>query len=121
MADYGGLGGVSGGRERHDEDEFESAVERCMGDAIRASKPGSWFNGNSLAARLWGTMANGAFKHINGDTASYSFRAAGDLIAAIRGEGDYMDWYCSADYDLRDAEVLALLGTEGWSYYDDDT
>lgn len=115
MTDYGGCGGITGGRPRDERDEFENAVARCMGDRIRASKPGGrWHSGESFAARLWGTMANAGFVHENGDTAGYSFRAAGDLIAAIRGEGDYMDWYCSAEYDLRDPEVLALLGAEGW-------
>jgi hypothetical protein len=121
-ADYGGLGGIAGGRPRDKRDLFEAAIDRSMGDGLRSSKlPKEFHAGDSLAARLWGTLANASFKHENGDTASYSFRAAGDLIAAIRGNGDYMDWYCSAGYDLRDPEVLRLLAAEGWQLEDEGT
>src|SRR6478609_2494739 len=107
MTRYGGLGGVAGGRDLDTDDAFELAVDRCMGERLRAEGRNTepWFTGKSLGARLWGTMANAEFVNVNGDTASYSFRAAGDLIAAIVGEGEYMDWYCSQSYELGDAEV----------------
>jgi len=107
MTEFGGLGGVAGGRPRDNEDLFECAVEACMGDKLREDE--SW------GRALWGSLANVDWVHENGDTASYSFRAAGDLIAAIVGKGDYMDWYCSAPYygecypHIREA-----MATQGW-------
>ena len=36
---------------------------------------------------LWEVLCNRAW--------SCSWRSAGGIVADIRGEGDYMDWYCS--------------------------
>lgn len=116
MTEFGGMGGIVGGRRRDPEDLFEAAVEKTLGERLRAEDPQrqGFFEGTSLASRLWGSLANVDWVHVNGDTASYSFRAAGDLVAAVRGQGDYMDWYCSHDYAVVDAEVRAALATEGW-------
>lgn len=117
MADFGGLGGIRGGRALDPGDLFEAAVARVMGERLRSEgieRGAGFFGGKSLAARLWGSLANAEWQHENGDTASYSFRAAGDLIAAVIGNGDYLDWYCSQEYALNDPEVCELLAREGW-------
>lgn len=123
MTTFGGLGGISGGRERNPEDEFEAAVERAMGERLRtewrtrpADGSGSgWYAGKGLGNRLYGSITNQDWRHENGDEAGYSFRAAGDLIASIIGDGDYMDWYCSAPEGVVDPEVAELLKAQGWS------
>lgn len=121
MTNFGGLGGVQGGRAVNPDDSFEMAVDRAFGEQLRAERSSGadnydegWFNRKGLGARLWGSLANVDWVHENGDTAGYSFRAAGDLIAAIVGTGDYMDWYCSADYGHADAEIVERLAREGW-------
>jgi hypothetical protein len=119
VTDFGGMGGLKGGRPLNPDDLFEAAVDRTMGERLRAEGigPGGFgaYNDTSLAARLWGSLANVDWKHEGGDTASYSFRAAGDLVAAVIGDGDYMDWYCSAPDGNPDAEVCAFMAAEGWS------
>jgi hypothetical protein len=110
VTDFGGMGGIEGGRPRDPEDLFEAAVDRAMGDRLRAEG----IKGAFIAPRLWGSLSNVDWIHENGDTASYSFRAAGDLIAALIGEGDYMDWYCSGHDGLADEEVAELMAKEGW-------
>lgn len=117
MTEYGGLGGARGGRPRDPDDAFEAAVERALGDALRACEPqsGYYHRDPNVAARLWGSLANVDWHHENGDTASYSFRAAGDLIAAVRGSGDYLDWYCSAPYGEAYPDIVEALAREGWS------
>jgi hypothetical protein len=107
MTDYGGMGGIKGGRELNHADAFEMAVERTLGSRLRVD--------NELCCALWCSLANVDWKHINGDTASYSFRAAGDLVAAVIGTGDYMDWYCCGTEGEVDSEIREILATEGWT------
>jgi hypothetical protein len=104
---YGGMGGFSGGRPLSEGDAFEMACERQLGDAIRADK--------ELGEHLWSALANMDWRHDDGHTASYSFRAAGDLVAAIYGQGsDYMTFYCSGPYAVVSDRIAAALAEEGW-------
>lgn len=108
MTNYGGMGGFAGTRARHLDDAFETALDRAFGDRLRASP-------DDIGYELWSALANVDWRHTNGDTASYSFRAAGDLIAAIQGRGDYMDWYCSGPDGVVSDEIREAMAREGWS------
>jgi len=68
-----------------------------------------------MGQRIYGSITNMDWRHGNGDTASYSFRAAGDLIASLVGEGDYMDWYCSWYEGQVDDIVAKGMAKQGWS------
>lgn len=117
---FGGMGGARGGRPRDPDDLFEAALDRALGERLRREhkfnlgRP-AWYEGTGIGHRLWGSLANVDWQHTNGDTASYSFRAAGDLIAAIVGEGDYMDWYCSYQSGVADEEIAEAMAREGWT------
>lgn len=53
------------------------------------------------AQNLYAAMCNNEFQknefmpRLAGKTCSYSWRYAGGIIADMRQEGDYIDWYCS--------------------------
>ena len=58
--------------------------------------------GNEVYAQnLYAAMCNNDFqKHdvwpvLKGETCSYSWRYAGGIVADMREQGDYIDWYCS--------------------------
>lgn len=114
MTDYGGLGGVSGGRTIDEDDKFEVMIDESFGDQLRTEG-----RTGDLGKEIWSALANTDWKHTSGDTAGYSFRAAGDLIAAIVGEGDYMDWYCSGPYETVSARVHQAFEKKGWTLVED--
>ena len=87
---------------------FEAAVQRQLGDKIRADI--------AIGVLLWCALANVDWTHpIHGDI-GYSFRAAGDLIAALRREGDYIDWYCCGEYGHVHDVISAAMEREGWGW-----
>lgn len=108
MSEFGGLGGIVGGREPNCADLFEAALTRALGEQMRSD--------DTLCAEVWSALANVDWTHKSGDTAAYSFRAAGDLIAAIIGRGDYMDWYCSGPLATVSERVAKSMAGEGWSH-----
>jgi hypothetical protein len=123
VTDFGGLGGAAGGRPRDPTDLFKSAVERALGEQIRAcrdplarfvSSTATVLPERNIAQKLWCSLVTVYWRHDNGNAASYTFRTAGDLIAAICGEGDYMDWCCSAPYGQAFPEIAEALAKEGW-------
>jgi hypothetical protein len=103
---FGGLGGIWEGRPVSGEDEFELAAQRQLGDAIRADP--------AVGVELWCALANVDWQHDDGSTASYTFRAAGDLVAAIRGEGMYLDFYCSGPDGVVSERIEEAMAREGW-------
>jgi hypothetical protein len=90
------------------DDKFQATMNRVLGDRIRKD--------DKLACVLWCALANVDWRHKDGDTAGYSFRAAGELVAAIRGSGHYMDWYMCGRCGQVDDEVADALAAEGWTY-----
>lgn len=107
MKAYGGMGGVKGGRKLNTEDQFEAMLARVFGERMKTE--------DLLCQQIWSALANvDWYNPETNEHASYSFRAAGDLIAAIRGSGDYMDWYCSGPYATVSEEIRRSLKKEGW-------
>lgn len=111
---FGGLGGSPETIpfDAWQDDLFAQAVNRTLGEHIRAD--------DAAAVAMWSALANVEWQHENGDTASYSFRAAGDLIASIRGKGMYMDWYCSGPTATVNGEIAEAMAKEGWSFKEFD-
>ena len=57
------------------------------------------------AQHLYAAMCNNDFQKndvwptLKGETWSCSWRHAGGIVADMREQGDYLDWYCSGIYD----------------------
>ena len=64
----------------------------------------------AYAQNLYAAMCNNDFQRIDvwpvlkNETWGCSWRSAGGIVANMRGEGDYIDWYCSG---IRDIGVYA--------------
>jgi hypothetical protein len=71
--------------------DLRSSKEMC--DKVKAS--------NNYAQNLYAAMCNMVWQsrefwqEMKGETWSCSWRHAGGIIADMREEGDYIDWYCS--------------------------
>ena len=76
---------------------------------------------DSYAQNLYAAICNNDFMKLDvvpilkEETCSYSWRYAGGIIADMRQEGDYIDWYCSgcgglADYDTDQEEWAKRTG-----------
>jgi hypothetical protein len=70
------------------------------------------------AQNLYAAMCNNEFRQnavwpqLKNQTWGASWRYAGGIIADMRGEGDYMDWYCSGITGEVDADTYAKMSTE---------
>jgi hypothetical protein len=68
-----------------------------------------------FAALLYGALCNTQWKHTaSGVEWSCSWRSAGGIVATLRGEGDYLDWYCATGEGLVDEQVVAEIRALGW-------
>lgn len=99
-------GGCPGGRPL--EGDFERLLERLLGDRVKASR--------GHAVDLWCALANIVWLSPEGDQVAYSFRAAGDVVAALREEGDYLEWYCSGREGRVAGWIEARMAAEGWRH-----
>lgn len=87
--------------------KFEDDVREVLGSHLRDSEENS--------AQFWSSLANMDWFHESSpEEVGYTFRAAGGLIAQIRGEGDYLDWYCSGPYAVVAPWIAELMATKGW-------
>lgn len=107
---FGGMGGVDRTVpfDAYTEDLFAQAVQRALGECVRADR--------QVAKALWCALANVQWHHTTGDYASYSFRAAGDLVASLRDEGYYLDWYCCGPDGTVSEQIAEAMKAEGWEY-----
>jgi hypothetical protein len=96
--------------ENWHQDEFAQAYHRAIGKEVASDK--------EIARDAWSALANVEWVHDNGDTASYSFRLAGDLVASMRGEGNYMDWYCYGPITDVSDFIRTAMAEQGWKPVD---
>jgi hypothetical protein len=101
------MGGVDHHREIDATNSFEVALSRLFGDRMRKE--------DSLCQGIWSALANVKWAHREAGEVLYTFRASGDLIAAILQRGNYLDWYCCAPPGYVSPEIEEALSKEGWT------
>ena len=90
--------------------EYDMRTADWMVAKVRASE--------AYAQNLYAAMCNQDFQRndvwpvLKNETWSASWRYAGGIVADMRGEGDYMDWYCSGIQGELSAEELAAMTVE---------
>ena len=88
----------------------------AMSDRIRGL-----IRSDVFAVLLYGALCNTSWRHkATGAIWHCSWRGAGGIVAELRGEGCYMDWYCSSGEGLVDEHVLAEIGALGWALVEAD-
>lgn len=107
------LGGLIGGRQIDTADPFEVAVDQALGPRIRYS--------DTFAAEAWGTITGVYWFGPDGLPRGYTYRAAGDIVAAVRGFGDYCQWYCSGPVfeDNLPSWITEKMAALGWRWVTD--
>lgn len=102
------LAGIASTRVRRPTKEFEVTLDRLFGERVR--------DDGAFGVDLWCALAGVEWRNQQGETVCYSHLSAGDVVAWVREEGSYLDWYASdepgevADW-IRDA-----LADAGWSW-----
>jgi hypothetical protein len=88
--------------------KFDDDVRAALGSEIRAS--------DEAASEFWSSLANVGWFHESepDEEVSYSFRAAGGLIAQIRANGSYLDWYCCGPTEMIAPWISQAMATKGW-------
>lgn len=70
------------------------------------------------AQNLYAAMCNNDFQRfevwpiLKDERWTCSWRHAGGIVADMRGEGDYIDWYCSG---IRNVEPVSSLDWDNWT------
>jgi hypothetical protein len=95
--------------------EYDMRTADWMVAKVRASE--------AYAQNLYAAMCNQDFQRndvwpvLKNETWSVSWRYAGGIVADMRGEGDYMDWYCSGIQGELSEQELAEMTTEQQQRY----
>lgn len=86
---------------------FEKALEEEFGDRVKTDE--------GLAISLWSALTNIRWHHIDGFIVSYTFRASGELVAAmVGGRKTYMDYYCCGPHTVISQEIKDAMYKHGW-------
>lgn len=96
----------------------QPSLERDLG---RSTRIHDLVDSDLFATLLYGALCNTVWRYkATGTPWHCSWRHAGGVVAGLRGEGDYMDWYCSSGEGLVDERVLAEIGALGWELSEAD-
>ena len=91
---------------------MKRTVDHNLEEDIRAC---AWMlkkvqDSETYAQNLYAAMCNNVFQpnqvwpRLRDEYWSCSWRSAGGIVAELRGQGDYLDWYCSGIFGAGEAD-----------------
>lgn len=91
---------------------MKRTVDHNLEEDIRAC---AWMlkkvvDNETYAQNLYAAMCNNVFQpnevwpRLRDEYWSCSWRSAGGIVAELRGQGDYLDWYCSGIFGAGEAD-----------------
>ena len=90
-------------------------------DLARSDRIRGLVRSELFATLLYSALCNTLWRHKGAGTDwRCSWRHAGSIVAALRGEGCYLEWYCSMHEGFVDEQVLAEIGALGWELVEAD-
>ena len=102
------LRGVPSSRAYRPYKAFEITLDRVVGEKVRAD--------GACAVDLWCALANIEWHGPEQVRVAYSSRKAGDVVAWVREDGDYLTWYCSGEPGVVSDWIGQSLNKAGWSW-----
>jgi len=94
------------------QEAMQLCLERDLGMSVRIR---ALVGGDLFATLLYGALCNTVWRHkATGAAWHCCWRGAGGAVAHLRGQGDYLDWYCSGGEGSVDEQVLAEINALGW-------
>lgn len=89
------------------------SLERDLGASARIR---SVVRSQLFAGLLYGALCNTDWRHrASGTVWSCGWRSAGAIVASLRAEESYIDWYCWGGEGAVDERVLAEIEALGWA------
>ena len=102
-------------------EERETAAPSLERDLVASSGFRELVRSSAFAELLYASLCGTRWRHqTTGTVWSASMRQAGAIVASVRGEGDYLDWYCSGGEDVVDERIATLIGELGWKLGPDE-
>ncbi len=103
----GDFAGVASARVHWPAKQFEAVLDRLFGEQIRAD--------GAFGVDLWCALAGVEWRNGQGETVCYSHRRAGDVVAWVREDGCYFEWYASGEPGEVADWIGDALRDAGWS------
>ena len=98
--------GVASTRVHRLAKQFEATLDRLFGEQVRAD--------GAFGVDLWCALAGVEWRNGQGETVRYSHRVAGDVVAWVREDGCYLEWYASGEAGEVADWIGEALRDAGW-------
>lgn len=87
--------------------DFESDLIEIFGERIKQD--------SIFCKDIYSALTNLEWVQSDGTVYGATFRYVGGLIADIREEGNYMDWYCCKGEGFASDEIQEAMSMKGWT------